>query len=139
MICFSGTQTLLRHHVTFSTASTQYCESDITDLEATELEQPHLVRPTYPLLHVSTPKSKRHDGPESPDNRSFMSSSSWTFDDDDRDQDYEPESSFHSESEDEDHKWYFITSYILCSHEYIKLDVSFNCGTIHCLPLTSVC
>ena len=92
---------MLKHHITFSTSATQYCQSDV---EGVDVLAPALL--PVPTV-TSTPRmtSKLVLAADSPLNQSFMSTSTWAFEDNEKDSDFEPDSSFHSESEDDDQQW----------------------------------
>ncbi|XP_052767535.1 uncharacterized protein LOC128234765 isoform X2 [Mya arenaria] len=105
-----GTETVMEHHITYSTSSTQYCDSDIADEKSltpacSEVPPaPHLL--AFPLpapVLASTPARKKgRVVVESTLNKSFMSTSSWGYTDDEAiDPDYETEASVYSDSEDD--------------------------------------
>ncbi|WAR27486.1 LOW QUALITY PROTEIN: hypothetical protein MAR_013190, partial [Mya arenaria] len=105
-----GTETLMEHHITYSTSSTQYCDSDIADEKSLTPAcpevppAPHLL--AFPLpapVLASTPARKKgRVVVESTLNKSFMSTSSWGYTDDEAiDPDYETEASVYSDSEDD--------------------------------------
>ncbi|WAR08788.1 hypothetical protein MAR_018746 [Mya arenaria] len=105
-----GTETLMEHHITYSTSSTQYCDSDIADEKSLTPAcpkvppAPHLLAFPLPVpVLASTPARKKgRVVVESTLNKSFKSTSSWGYTDDEAiGPDYDTEASAYSDSEDD--------------------------------------